>query len=379
MRAPQFRYGRERRGASGIRVRVLSKHTSEDTCADYVTDNTMIGDIDLRTTLIGFLGAFCAFAIAIWFIGYRDIVSALSKTTPPILPVIVIVAACWLTAWGLSLRTVLDVLGVSMTIPAAVLVFASATFANNVTPFGQAGGEPVSALLISRASDSEYETGLAAIASVDALNFVPSIALAIGGLGYFAVTTTFNTDLRFAAAAVSGFTLIILTAVYIGWHHRYQLEQIVVDILTPLSRRVGVIVPRLSPPSRETLAYRIENFFTAIERVATNPRGLLLALMFSTIGWVGLATSLWLSLFALGYTVSPAVVLVAIPAGAMASITPLPGGLGGVAAVLGALVAATTGSISTASVTAAVLIHRGATYVLPTMVGGGVAAVLGDS
>lgn len=71
-------------------------------------------------------------------------------------------------------------------------------------------------------------------------------------------------------------------------------------------------------------------------------------------------------------------VLVAIPVGAMASITPLPGGLGGVAAVIGGLVAATTGGISTATVAAAVLIHYGATYVFPTMVGGGVAAVLGD-
>lgn len=96
------------------------------------------------------------------------------------------------------------------------------------------------------------------------------------------------------------------------------------------------------------------------------------------MGWIGLATLLWLSLYALGYIVPLAVVLVAIPAGAMASITPLPGGLGRVAAVLGALVAGTTGGISIATITAAVLIHRGATYVLPTMVGGGVAAVLVD-
>ena len=101
----------------------------------------------------------------------------------------------------------------------------------------------------------------------------------------------------------------------------------------------------------------------------------MLALLFSTIGWVGLATSSWLSLYALGYTAPLAVVLIAIPAGATASITPLPGGLGSVAVVLGALVAETTGGISIVAVTAAVLIHRGATYVLPTMVGGGVAVV----
>lgn len=178
--------------------------------------------------------------------------------------------------------------------------FRKRTFANNITPFGQAGGEPVSALLISRASDSKYETGLAAIASVDALNFVPSIVLAVTGLGYFSIATAFNTDLTFAAAAVGGFTLLISLVVYIGWQNRYQLEQIAVNTLTPLIHRTGEVVPRLSPPNSDALEHRIEGFFTAIERVAANPRGLLLALVFSTVGWVGLATSLWLSLFALG-------------------------------------------------------------------------------
>ena len=317
----------------------------------------MMGIDDVRTTFIGFVGAFCAFAIAIWFIGFHDILAALAMAKPPILLVVVIVATCWLIAWGLSLRTVLGVLGAPVTVPAAVFIFASATFANNVTPFGQAGGEPISALFISRASESEYETGLAAIASVDALNFVPSITLAFVGLGYFATTITFNTNLELAAAAVIGFAVVIPTAVYFGWRNRYRLERVAVDTLTPLIQRTGKVIPRLSPPKRDVLKRRVEGFFKAIERVATNPQGLLIALVFSTVGWVGLATSLWLSLFALGYTVPPAVVLVAAPAGAMASITPLPGGLGGVAAVLGALVAATTGDISTAAIAAAVLIH----------------------
>ncbi|EMA48058.1 lysylphosphatidylglycerol synthase transmembrane domain-containing protein [Halococcus salifodinae] len=338
----------------------------------------MVDSGQVRTTVIGFLGAIIAFAIAIWIIGPHEIYSALTVNQPVILIAIVGVAACWLTAWGLSLRVVLDALDAPIPISTAVLVFASATFANNVTPFGQAGGEPVSALLISRASNREYETGLAAIASVDALNFVPSIGLALIGLGYFATTLTFNTDLTLAAGAVGAFALALVAIAVLGWRYRHRVERGAVAILTPLIRRVVTALPQVSPPEAESLEGRIEEFFAAIERVATSPRKLGLALLFSTIGWIGLATSLWLSLYALGYTVPLAVVLVAIPAGAMASITPLPGGLGGVAAVLGALVAGTTGGISIATVTAAVLIHRGATYVLPTMVGGGVAAVLVD-
>lgn len=338
----------------------------------------MIRDGNLRATLVGFAGALCVLAVLFWLVGIDDILAALSMASVPVLLAVVLVATCWLTAWGLSLRTVLGVLGAPITVPAAVLVFAGATFANNVTPFGQAGGEPVSALFISRASDSEYETGLAAIASVDALNFVPSIALALVGFGYFATTITFGQRLEYAAFAVGGLALAVPVAVYLGWRNRYRLEALAVDTLTPLIQAVGRVIPRRSPPGRNALERRIEGFFTAVERVATNPRGLLLALSFSAAGWIGLATSLWLSLFALGYTVPPAVVLVAIPAGAIAGITPLPGGLGGVEVVLIALVGATTAGVSTATVVAAVAIHRGATYWLPTIVGGGTAAVLAD-
>jgi uncharacterized protein (TIRG00374 family) len=337
----------------------------------------MIRGGNLRATLVGFAGAIVALAVLSLLVGIEDILDALSLADPSVIFVVIAVAVCWLTAWGLSLRTVLGVLGAPITAPIAVLVFAGATFANNVTPFGQAGGEPVSALLVSRASYSEYETGLAAIASVDALNFVPSIVLALIGLGYFATRVTFGENLALVSAIVIGFAIALILAVYFGWTNRYRLERITVDTLTPLARRVGAFVPGLSPPNRAAFERRIEGFFTAIERVGTNPRGLLLALCFSAVGWVGLTMSLWLSLFALGYTVSAAVVLVAIPAGAMAGVTPLPGGLGGVEFVLGVLVTATS-SVPLAAVTAAILIHRGATYALPTVVGGTTAAVLAD-
>jgi uncharacterized protein (TIRG00374 family) len=335
----------------------------------------MIREGNLRASLIGFVGALCVLAGLLWLVGIDDTLAALSRADPTIVLVVVVVAICWLAAWGLSLRTVLGVLGAPITVPAAALVYAAATFANNVTPLGHAGGEPVSALFISQASESEYETGLAAIASVDALNFVPSIGLAIVGFGYFATTITFGRQLEYAAVAVGGFALALPIVAYFGWRNRYRLERRAVDTLTPIIQRIGGWVPRRSPPERGAVERRIEDFFTAVERIATNPRGLLLALAFSALGWVGLATSLWLSLFSLGYTVSLAVVLVAIPAAAMAGITPLPGGLGAVDAVLVALIVAVTG-IPEAAVFAAVAIHRGATYWLPTVAGGGTAAVL---
>ena len=219
----------------------------------------MIREGDLRTTLVGFAGALCVLAVLLWFVGVGDVVSALSMASPPVLVVIVVVATCWLTAWGLSLRTVLGVLGAPITIPSAVLVFAGATFANNVTPFGQAGGEPVSALLVSRASDSEYETGLAAIASVDALNFVPSIALAlVGWVGY--------ARLARAEAMVLRQAEFVLAARTMGFSHGYilvrhilpnSLSPVVVYLMTDVTlvilfgAALGFLGMGVSPPAAE--------------------------------------------------------------------------------------------------------------------------------
>ena len=65
-----------------------------------------------------------------------------------------------------------------------------------------------------------------------------------------------------------------------------------------------------------------------------------------------------------------------VPVGSIAGATPLPGGLGGLEAAFIALLVPTAG-VSASGATAAVLIHRGATYWLPTLFGGGAAAVIG--
>jgi uncharacterized protein (TIRG00374 family) len=87
--------------------------------------------------------------------------------------------------------------------------------------------------------------------------------------------------------------------------------------------------------------------------------------------------SLWLSLTALGANVPFPVALVAVPVGAIAGVTPLPGGLGGVETVLIALLAAL--SVPASAAAGAVVVHRVGTYLLPTVLGGGVAGVLGSS
>ena len=334
-------------------------------------------DVDLRASLVGFALAAVVLAAVGWLVGPGRVADAVVRADPVLLAAVLVAAACWLTSWGLALWTVLGGLGAPVRGHVAVLVFAAATFANNVTPFGQAGGEPVSALFVSRAADTKYETGLAAIASVDSLNFVPSIALATAGIAYFSTRLTFGSRLRLASYAVGALALAVPLLVVVGWRYRHTVEQGAVRAATPVARLVGRLFPGREPPSRAAVRSRVDGFVHAIERATGNRRRLALALGFSTSGWLCQSVSLWLSLTALGANVPFPVALVAVPVGAIAGVTPLPGGLGGVETVLIALLAAL--SVPASAAAGAVVVHRVGTCLLPTVLGGGVAGVLGSS
>jgi len=294
-----------------------------------------------------------------------------------VLLAVLLVATVWLSAWGLALWMVLKAIGTPISAPKAILVFAAAVFSNNVTPFGQAGGEPVSAMLISSVADSEYESALAAIASVDTLHFVPSITCAIVGFIYvLAGAARLTQDVFVAAAGAVVLVAVILVAVTLGWRNQRRVETTLVRVVTPILGLVFRFVPGRAPPGQADIQRRVGGFFEAVSRVGRDRRTLVTAMTFSAVGWVALATSLWLSLYALGYAVPFAATLFVVPIGSIAGVTPLPGGLGGIETVFIALLIPTAG-VSASVATAAVLVHRGATYWLPTLVGGGVAAVIG--
>ncbi len=332
---------------------------------------------NLRATLLGFLGAVVVFALLFYVAGVDRLVENLSMAETEIVALVVVVTLAWLAAWSGALKTVLGVLGVEMSAYKSFLVFSGAMFSNNITPFGQAGGEPVTALLISRSTDTEYETGLAAIASVDTLNFVPSITIALFGAAYYATEVAIGRNIELALVAVVVLAAGIPTLIYLGWQNRYGLERRVVEALTPTIRRVAGFVPRMSVPTPEGIESRIEGFFRAIERVATNRRGISTALGLSTLGWFCQMVSLWLAFYAIGHTIPFSIALFVVPIGAIAGVTPLPGGAGGIETVLTILITAATGpAVGFGIATAGVVIFRGIVYLVPTVLGGAVMATL---
>ncbi|SFS87460.1 lysylphosphatidylglycerol synthase transmembrane domain-containing protein [Halostagnicola kamekurae] len=335
--------------------------------------------LEWRSILIGFVGAGLVLALMLWVVGIDGIVAQLRRAQPAVIAVLLGFIPLWLTAWGLCLHTVLRAMGTPISRVQSIVVFTAATFANQVTPFGQAGGEPISAFLISKTADTEYENGLAAIASVDTLHFFPSIGMGIVGIGLFALRgLDFDQNLLLAS-----FTVVVLLtgfglALTLGWRFRDRIEATVLSVIPPITRWIGRTVPRIETPTRADIEHRIDGFFASIDRIASNGRLLVLAGLFSCAGWLTLAICLWISLASIGVTVPFVAMLVVLPVASIAGIFPLPGGIGGVETAFIVLVVSTTG-VATTAATAAVVIYRGATYWLPMLVGGGIAAVIVDN
>jgi len=332
----------------------------------------------LRTTALGFLGTFAILGLLLYFVGVEELVRELRNADPATVALLVAATLGWLAAWGYGLRTVLHTLGSDISFAKSFFVLNGAMFSNNVTPFGQAGGEPVTALLISKVADTEYERGLAAIASVDSLNFVPSITLSLLGAGFYATQTSFGRRLRIATAAIVGLSIAVPVVAFFGWRHRGALRRTVARLLASVLDRISRVLPIDVALSRETIEARVTEFFDSIERVATDRRGLALTLGASTLGWVFQMVALWLAFAAIGSPIPFDVLLFVVPVGAIAGVTPLPGGAGGIEAVLVGLLSSLPGiAVGWETAFAAVILFRGAVYWIPIGIGGAVVSVVG--
>lgn len=322
----------------------------------------------LRVLLVSVVGVVVVFALLFFAVGVDRVVESLLSAEPGLVVVTFGFAVCWLTAWSLMLRTVLATLDVRIPRLQAFFVYTGAVFANNVTPFGQAGGEPVAALLISKVSGSRYETSLAGIASVDVLNVVPSLSLVFVGVGYYASSAAVGDRLETAVVSAVALIATVVLVLTLVWRNRETLSERLPAVVVPWVSKF--VPPRFTSETPESdLRDRLQRFFESIELVAVDRWRLTSIVSLSLAGWLFQTAAFATTFAALGYSVPVYVLLFVIPLANLAGAAPLPGGLGGIEAAFVALLVPTTG-IAASGITAAVLIFRGAIYWMPVLIGG---------
>ena len=321
-------------------------------------------------TVLGFAAALALVAALAALVGVEEFLATLAAADLPLVGAVGVVALGWFLSWGMALRSVLSTLGIPVSRVRGFLLYGVAAFANNVTPFGQAGGEPVTALYLSQSTDLAYERGLAAIASVDTVNLLPSTGFAIVALLWLAATATVGGDVLLAAVAAAGIGVALLLFAGLAWRFRTRLADAIAPRLAGGLSRLSRVIPRLSAPTAAGIRRRIDGFLGAIRRVGTDRRRLAVTLWWSTGGWACQILALWLALLAVGAPIPLAVAALVVPLGAVAGGLPLPGGAGGIEGALVALLLAAPVEVTAAAALSGVIVFRGFVYWLPVVVGG---------
>jgi glycosyltransferase 2 family protein len=323
-----------------------------------------------RNIWIGFIGAGIVLGLLLWFVGLGKVKTTFARLTLQSLIIIFGLALAWMFSWSLALHRILNAVGTETSLWSAFLLFASSAFADNITPFGQAGGGPFSALLISKRTETSYETGLASITSFDALNLIPSMTLAAIGLSYYAIRYTVGRHIVLILAVTGGAILCLPIIGYTSWHYSAKISDQLTDFFMLIFQYGSKVIPSYHPPSRSVISDRVDGYFRAIKRIGTNPRDLITALIFTTVGWVLMSLIMYVSIQALMKSpeVPVFIVLIVVPLATIASVTPLPGGTGGVEVAITLLLLPM--GISKEVALGAALIYRFGTYWFSTVLGG---------
>ena len=307
--------------------------------------------------------------------GLEEVGTALSGADVAVFAVVVGAALCVLLLRGLALRVLLEILGHRPPVGRILPVYVATVAVSTLVPGGQAGGAPINGYLVSRPSDAEYEDGVAAVVGISVLSNLVVGLSGVFGAGYLLLAADSGTGIT--TLALLGVALFCVAGLAIAglWRVRDRVASATVSIITRLGRWAAV-VPGVSKPGREAVSRHVGRFRSSLDRLrgATTRQVVALAALLG-IAHCLTVVALWLSLAAVGTSVSIGVVVAVIPAGVVAAAVPTPGGFGSIeVALVGLLTAGTSAAASTA--TAATMIYQVAMVGPAVLVGGSVLAVM---
>jgi hypothetical protein len=322
----------------------------------------------LVKTVAGFLVALVLLYLIATGIGVRRVADVLAGARLRWLAAGCLSTLVCLALWGKAWQVVLGVAGIDVPYRRLVVTYLAATFANYVTPLGQAGGEPFIAYVLSRDTAASYEESLASVVTADLLNLLPFFSFSAVGLSVLLAGTNLPTVVEPLVQGLLAMAVGVPAVVMAGWRYRTRVR-------TAILRAVGPVARRTRRVSVEGVAARVDDLYESFGRIATDRRALAEAIAFAYLGWVFFALPLYFAGLTLTVPIDPLLVLFIVPASTLAGMTPSPGGLGGVEFALVALVVALT-PIEAAAAFAVAIVYRLASYWFALLVGGGAAVTV---
>ncbi len=319
-----------------------------------------------RRTLVKIITGFIVAGILLYLlgvaVGWRAVSARLATADARWVIVACLSTFIGLVAWSKTWQIVLKIIGIHVPTSRLTITYLAATFANYVTPFGQAGGEPFIAYVLSQDTGASYEDSLASVVSTDLLNLLPFFNFAAIGFAVLVLRAELPDEIEPLAVGLTALAVAVPLIAYFGWNYRESVEDVVLRLAAPF-------VGRTKRASLPDIRRRIDNFYASLERVAADQRALAYALCFSYLGWVFFTLPLFLAAIALGLNLDILLVLFIVPASTIAGLMPTPGGLGGVETALVLLLVYLT-TMTGGDAFAVATIYRVASYWFAILVGG---------
>lgn len=322
----------------------------------------------LRKTFTSLALTVVVFAVIAAVVGVQRFLDALGNASPEALLLVVSISTCGMLARTLSFHVMANRLSLGLGVRQSVPLYITVVFANKITPFGQAGGQPLAATFVRRVSDQSYSRCLAALSAVDVLDFLVSVIVFTLGLLYFLLLPGDTPDI--VNSLVGVFAVFVVGTLLGGavlWRFQNSVGrfggQILSKILSALS-----FVPLLPSPTVEDIEDGFATFFESLSSMADDPAEFALGLAFMLASSLVNSLALFVALSAVQSPLPYGFILIARPVAGLAAVLPLPGGVGGTESVSIAILS-TLSTLTVPAVTAGVIITSGIGYWLPVLLG----------
>jgi uncharacterized protein (TIRG00374 family) len=306
--------------------------------------------------------------ILVYLVGFQEFLSTIKSADTMFVGIVMASSVVWISMWGGTFYIVTNYLNIPFSYLKSIRTYSTIMFANNVTPFAHLGGEPIAAGFISNIVDEDYEKCLGAISAVSVVHFIPSVFFFVLGSLYIVTIGSGVPDsldgimLLFLLLTIS----IITVGVVLGKYRSFVEENISSVLIFVL--KVLALIPRVPEYQTEDVREKVNAYFSNFIEVATSPRVVLLSTIASTLGVFFQVTALWAGLVAVGVQIPFILVLITVPVAGLASALPLPGGAGGIEAVMITILVSLT-EFDASGVATGVILMRGAIYWTPVIIG----------
>lgn len=294
----------------------------------------------------------------------------LERTTPWLFALGLVAVLAALVCWSLAMRELLAAAGDRVSVWRAFVAYGTSMFGKQVLPMGHVGGPALVAYTFDRETTLDYNGTLAVVTVAEFLNLAASLVLAVAGVCYLALFAPPTPVLRALGVGVGAVAAVVVGLVVAFRYRRGAVSLVVAGcaglLRATLGRLSSRVAARVAP---ERVRAGLDRYYGRIDALATDRRALLAAFALTQVGWLCFAAPLYTGALALGVNVPLALVLFVVPASGLATIIPLPGGLGGIELVLAGVLVALAG-VDVAAAAAVVVLYRLCSYWFLVLVGG---------